>query len=166
MEGLVGRRAGLVRAKASREPPREGWCWPGDWRRSGGLSSLAVAAVSRDTMRSFSPPAATPVTVSVTATLLLAAGGSHGRGSSDGGAQRLDQVSEGLQRALAVFSSVGTFALGPQTPSPRRRPLEPPQAGRSPPVDISGGRATSCGNGASRGQNATEDVLRVRKLLT
>ena len=80
MEGLVGRRAGLVRAKASREPPREGWCWPGDWRRSGGLSSLAVAAVSRDTMRSFSPPAATPVTVSVTATLLLAAGGSHGRG--------------------------------------------------------------------------------------
>ena len=81
MEGLVGRRAGLVRAKASREPPREGWCWPGDWRRSGGLSSLAVAAVSRDTMRSFSPPAATPVTVSVTATLLLAAGGSHGRGA-------------------------------------------------------------------------------------
>ena len=72
MEGLVGRRAGLVRAKASREPPREGWRWAGDWRRSGGLSSLAVAAVSRDTMRSFSPPAATPVTVSVTATLLLA----------------------------------------------------------------------------------------------
>ena len=36
---------------------------------------MAVAAVSRDTMRSFSPPAATPVTVSVTATLLLAAGG-------------------------------------------------------------------------------------------
>ena len=33
---------------------------------------MAVAAVSRDTMRSFSPPAATPVTVSVTATLLLA----------------------------------------------------------------------------------------------
>ena len=71
MEGLVGRRAGLVRAKASREPPREGWRWAGDWRRSGGLSSLAVAAVSRDTMRSFSPPATTPVTVSVTARLLL-----------------------------------------------------------------------------------------------
>ena len=33
---------------------------------------MAVAAVSRDTMRSSSPPAATPVTVSVTATLLLA----------------------------------------------------------------------------------------------
>ena len=78
----------------------------------------------------------------------------------------LDQVSEGLQRALAVFSSVGTFALGPQTPSPRRRPLEPPQAGRSPPIDISGGRATSCGNGASRGQHAAKDVLAVWKLLT
>ena len=47
---------------------------------------MAVAAVSRDTMRSFSPPAATPVTVSVTATLLLAAGGSHGRGMLAGGA--------------------------------------------------------------------------------
>ena len=72
MEGLVGRRALLVRAKASREPPRDGWCWARDLRRSGGLSSLAVAAVSRDTMQSFSPPAATPGTVSVTATLLLA----------------------------------------------------------------------------------------------
>ena len=30
----------------------------------------------------------------------------------------------------------------------------------------SGGRATSCGNGASHGQNAAEDVLGVRKLLT
>ena len=127
---------------------------------------MAVAAVSRDTMRSFSPPAATPVTVSVTATLLLVGWALTDGAASDGGAARLDQVSEGLQRALAVFSSVGTFALGPQTPSPRRRPLEPPQAGRSPPVDISGGRATSCGNGASRGQNAAEDVLGVRKLLT
>ena len=33
---------------------------------------MAVAAVSRDTMRSFSPPAATPVTVSRYARLLLA----------------------------------------------------------------------------------------------
>ena len=74
MEGLVGRRAGLVRAKASWEPPREGWCWAGDWRRSGGLSSLAVAAVSRDTMWSFSPPAATFLVVSRYARLLLAAG--------------------------------------------------------------------------------------------
>ena len=80
MVWLVGRRAGLVRAKASREPPREGWRWAVHWRRRGGLSSLAVAAVSSDTVWSFSPPAATPVTVSVTAMLLLAAGGSHGRG--------------------------------------------------------------------------------------
>ena len=54
MEGLVGRQAGLVRAKASWEPPREGWRWAGHWRRSGGLSSLAVAAVSRDTVWSSS----------------------------------------------------------------------------------------------------------------
>ena len=60
----------------------KGWVvLAGGWWRSGGLSGLAVAAVSRDTVRSFSPPAATPVTVSVTAMLLLAAGGSHGRGA-------------------------------------------------------------------------------------
>ena len=42
---------------------------------------MAVAAVSRDTMRSFSPPAATPVTVSVTATLLLAVNSGSTRGA-------------------------------------------------------------------------------------
>ena len=42
---------------------------------------MAVAAVSRDTVRSSLGPAATPVTVSVTATLLLAAGPYDGRGA-------------------------------------------------------------------------------------
>ena len=60
---------------------------------------MAVAAVSRDTVRSSSPPAATPVTVSVTATLLLAGWALTDGASSDGGAQRLDQVSEGLHHA-------------------------------------------------------------------
>ena len=50
---------------------------------------MAVATVSRDTMRSFSPPAATLVTVSVTATLLLAVaaltdGAPDGRGMPEG----------------------------------------------------------------------------------
>ena len=53
---------------------------------------MAVAAVSRDTMRSFSPPAATLVTVSVTATLLLAAGPYDGRGIDDGGRRLVDSV--------------------------------------------------------------------------
>ena len=69
---------------------------------------MAVAAVSRDTMRSFSPPAATPVTVSVTATLLLGTGGSHGRGNAGGRARRRARVQgrccvQGVFRWLAPF---------------------------------------------------------------
>ena len=74
----------------------------GDWRLSGGLSSLAVAAVSRDTIQSFSPPAATPVTVSVTATLLLGTGGSHGRGIDAGGARARARV-QGICCVQGVF---------------------------------------------------------------
>ena len=68
---------------------------------------MAVAAVSRDTMQSFSPPAATPVTVSVTATLLLAGCGSHGRGAfrSDG-AQRRARV-QGICCVQGVFPPRG-----------------------------------------------------------
>ena len=147
MEGLGGRRAGLVRAKASREPPREGWRWAGDWRRSGGLSSLAVAAVSRDTIQSFSPPAATPVTVSVTATLLLGTGGSHGRGRIRAGALAPSSSSGDLLRAGCVPPSLARRGRTAEAAPARSGPVGPFQAGQTPPVGLSGGRATSCGNG-------------------
>ena len=126
---------------------------------------MAVAAVSRDTMRSFSPPAATPVTVSVTATLLLAelaltdgasmmAGGSaelEFRGSAACG---VCSPLEGTPGANSEGGSSTQWArwTAPSWPNPCR-----PHSGR---------RATSCGNGASHGQNAAEGVIGVRKLLT
>ena len=67
---------------------------------------MAVAAVSTDTVRSFSPPAATFLVVSVTARLLLAAGGSHGRGIDDGGAQRRARV-QGICCVQGVFPPRG-----------------------------------------------------------
>jgi len=158
MEGLVGRRAGLVRAKASREPPREGWRWAGDWRRSGGLSSLAVAAVSRDTMRSFSPPAATFLVVSVTARLLLAVLASHGRGARS---ERCLGDFEGA--AVRKTCSDGGFPSGtrPEDPASARearqtapsrpipRPVSAPEAGQRPAGNGPNGVRAICGQ--SRG---------------
>ena len=105
---------------------------------------MAVAAVSRDTMRSFSPPAATPVTVSVTAMLLLAVGGSHGRGVHSDGAQRRARV-QGICCVQGVFPPrwhVGgelrkrlLHAVGP----PNRPKLADPSPGW-----CSGGRPTTC----------------------
>ena len=63
---------------------------------------MAVAAVSRDTMLSFSPPAATPVTISRYARLLLAVGGSHGRGIDAGGARARARV-QGICCVQGVF---------------------------------------------------------------
>ena len=69
---------------------------------------MAVAAVSRDTVRSFSPPAATPVTVSVTATLLLAAGPYDGGGASIWHGQRVRVGFRGApSRTRCVFPSFG-----------------------------------------------------------
>ena len=60
---------------------------------------MAVAAVSRDTMRSSSPPAATLVAVSRYARLFLVGGALIGRGSRTAGRIRLEKVFEGLQHA-------------------------------------------------------------------
>ncbi len=141
--GACGASGWACACKASREPPREGWRWAGDWRRSGGLSSLAVAAVSRDTMRSFSPPAATPVTVSRYARLSLATGGSHGRGSLRwrGGARARVQgiccvqgvfpprEHDGGELRKRLLHAVGPLDR-PKLANPR--PAVAPEAGRRP----------------------------------
>ena len=123
------------------------------------MSSLAVAAVSRDTMLSFSPPAATPVTVSVTATLLLGTGGSHGRGIDAGGARARARV-QGICCVQGVFPprwhAGGELrkrllhAVGP----PNRPKLANPSPGW-----CSRGRATTCVQRPQRRQGDMRTVL-------
>lgn len=82
------------------------------------------------------------------------------------GAARAWSTLKGLLRNRPVPMWASPRVRGLKTPRPHGRHAKPPQAGQTLALAITGGRATSCGNGASRGQNAAKDVLGVRKLLT
>eukprot|EP01045_Picozoa_sp_COSAG04_P023617 COSAG04_NODE_2833_length_3518_cov_6.625622_2_plen_195_part_00 len=155
---LGGRRAGLVRAKASREPPREGWCWPGDWRRSGGLSSLAVAAVSRDTMRSSLRPAATFLVVSVTARLSLAELALTDEAAQMAGRHVLGRLQRSERRAARCFPLVRAVPPARKARAPVGGHLNRPKLAEPSPSDISGGRATTCGQRPQRPHGAGRTV--------
>ncbi len=119
---------------------------------------MAVAAVSRDTVRSSSPPAATPVTVSVTATLLLAVAA-----LTDEASQMAGGV--GCGRLQLVFDATSMFRchlrlLGEVTGRHGRvgGHLNRPKLADPCAMSISGGRAPTCGQRPQRPHGAGRTV--------
>ena len=84
--------------------------------------------------------------------------GSHGRGMPMMAGRPTWSTPAHNLRSLKVPPASPPPGPTPETPRPHGRPAKPPQAGRTPPVGLSGGRATTCGQRPQRRQGDMRTV--------